>query len=406
VGYESNDLTVKKNAFLVLWIVLWSCNGQDSKKVNNESAFISNLPFVKIILPEGDSAQFLIDTGSPVCVGDSSFFSERKPFCKAVDSVPVGGTPNEKMIITPLYDCFNFTYKSENYADLLFLELNLKKMICIEDGILGGDFLKDKILLLDERSNRIEFLSDNYKEKFPDLDSADFFVHQNKPYISAKLKVSDTISLTGDFLIDSGSEAGIMLYSFASDSIGIHNSDLKKFETIRKGGNVSGDTKRFMLRAESFSLTGKKSAFNSTGPIVYYTKTDKPGKSPFDFSPVGTLGNQILSDYLMILDYKKQKLFFRFSGQKDRMSGYYPPGFSLGEAKNNGLLIAGLIRNAPADSAGIRIGDVLLEINEIKAGPDTYPKIVKLMRQPGTLNLKLQRNDSVFTARVPVRKLL
>ena len=399
-------LTVNKTAFLFLWIVFLSCNGQPADKTPKDALFISNLPFVKIELPEGDSALFLIDTGSPVCVGDSSFFAKREPFCKAADSVPVGGTPDGRLIKTPLYDCFNFSYKGKTYADLLFLELNLKKMICIEDGILGGEFLQDKVLLYDKNENSIDFLSENYKEKFPGLDSTDFFIHQNKPYISGKLKINDSLELAGDFLINTGSEAGIILYDFAADSIGIHKSEFKRFKSLREGANVSGDAQRYMFRAENFSLNGEKTEFSSSGPIVYYTETDNPSKSPFDFSPVGTLGNQILSEYLVILDYKKQKVFFRFTGKKDPMSGYYPPGFSLGEAKDKGLLIAGIIPDAPADSAGIRIGDILLEMNQIKASPATYPEIVKLMRRPGTLNLKIQRKDSIFEKQLPVKRLL
>lgn len=399
-------LTVNKTVFLFSWIVFLSCNGQPADKTPKHTLFISNLPFVKIELPEGDSALFLIDTGSPVCLGDSSFFAGRKPFCKAADSVPVGGTPGGKMIKTPLYDCFNFSYKENKYSDLLFLELNLKKLICIEDGILGGDFLQDKVVLLDNGEDRIDFLKDNYKEQYSGLDSADFFVHQNKPYISGKLKINDSLELIGDFLINTGSEAGIILYDFAADSIGIHKSDFRRFKSLREGAHVSGDAQRYMFRAENFSLNGEKTAFNSSGPIVYYTEADNPAKSPFDFSPAGTLGNQILSEYLVILDYKKQKLFFRFTGKKDPMSGYYPPGFSLGEAKGNGLLIAGIIPDAPADSAGIRIGDILLEINKIKAGAATYPEIVKLMRRPGILNLKVQRKDSIFEKQLPVKRLL
>ena len=99
-------------------------------------------------------------------------------------------------------------------------------------------------------------------------------------------------------------------------------------------------------------------------------------------------------------------LYFKPIQKNKSPKGYYRAGISLGKAEKNGLLIAGLIKNSSADSSGIKIGDILLKVNEIKALPDNYFKIKKLLSTEGTLNLHIQRNDSILEKTVPVNKLL
>jgi predicted aspartyl protease len=391
----------KKLFFLILLVIIqYSCN---DNKNEIHSYYGNDRIVIKAVFNDRDTGRFIVDTGGGLISLDSSFYADViKP--KTVIGKPnFSAGPGSKKIKKVVYDSLSFRYKSKNYENLMFSVFNFDNFLSdYYDGIIGDEFLKDKILLLDFENEDFDFIQRATIKEYAELDSIPITFSKGKPCIEASVTLINSSIITGNFILDTGFQGFVMLWQHVAEAHIGENAYLKKLTVEVKNANISGDMKMHAFVADSF----KNKLFEVKKPIIAYEEYENPVavKNP-DTYQLGVIGNDLLSNYLIILDYPMRKMYFR--PYKDiEQEEFYRAGFEPGGNKNMGLIVQALIYNSPADSAGIQIDDILLEANGVKATEANRPKIIKLLRTPGTVNLKLKRNDSIFEKQVPVKKLL
>ena len=75
---------------------------------------------------------------------------------------------------------------------------------------------------------------------------------------------------------------------------------------------------------------------------------------------------------------------------------------SFGLPDNEGALIAGVVRKSPADTAGVRPGDVLLAVNgKAVKDPQVMLDLIAALKPEATVNFRLRRDKNIME--VPVR---
>ena len=71
----------------------------------------------------------------------------------------------------------------------------------------------------------------------------------------------------------------------------------------------------------------------------------------------------------------------------------------------NGALIAGVLRGGPADTAGVKPGDVLIEINGSKvADSSSMLNLIAALKPGDAATLKVVRNESELSMRIVAGK--
>jgi hypothetical protein len=389
---------------LAFFLFFFACDSFNIKQFS----FGNGLPIVEIIVDNKDTAHFLIDTGSDICVIDSSFYFDKGYSHIALDTISVTGGSGYALKNKVLYFGLDFSYNKNNYKNNIFYIADLKKIIQDIDGIIGGNFLQNKVLLIDYEKGKVEFsFNDSILTPYAFNDSANFKLYRKgsfskTPHIEATLVFSKDTEQKGEYILDTGNWNDIHIWQSAADSLSLVSLSKKKYKLVRQNGNISGEHKGFIIRADSL-VSGD---FLHISPIVYFDQ-----KQNKDFVPrssthsTGLIGNDILSNYTIALNYPERKFYYK-KIKEARTKDFFYSGITVGKNINVGLIIDGLIHNSPADSAGIQIGDILIEANGIKATKANRSEIVKLLRTPGTVKLKLQRKDSVFEKQVLVKKLL
>ena len=87
----------------------------------------------------------------------------------------------------------------------------------------------------------------------------------------------------------------------------------------------------------------------------------------------------------------------------DDLSPELADSFRLPDAK--GVLIAGIVRGGPADRAGVRPGDVLVEVNgKAVPNPSTMLNVVAAVKPGSVATLKLLRNGNALAVKLTVGK--
>lgn len=264
-------------------------------------------------------------------------------------------------------------------------------------GILGFDLFKDLIVEINY-SNKFIRLTEPSMFRYKDCKKCERFnleFYNNKPYISAKVKV-DKEDIPVKLLIDSGGSDALWL--FEDDSLGIISKG-KYFEDFL-GHGLSGSVygKRSIIKEfslKSFVLKRANVAFPDSSSIIFAKKIK--GRN-------GSLAGNILKRFNVIIDYPNALITLKKNTHFNEKFNYNRAGIELAhngvrvvkendfnaydsyrplgnqDSKTNSgtrivfnptyklsltpaYSIVELRKGSPADKVGLEVGDIVLSIN-------------------------------------------
>ncbi len=207
--------------------------------------------------------------------------------------------------------------------------------------------------------------------------------------------------IAGNYTIDTGSRSSVTLSApFAAAH------DLYKGATAVDavtGWGVGGPTRSRVLRGQQLSL-GPETV---RGPVVEVS-TDKEGAMS-DPSIAGNIGAAILKRYVVTLDYGHQMMYIKLVGSPvDDLDTFDRAGMWINQAQD-GLAVIDVMKNAPADQAGLKTGDVILAVDGKAAGSLKLYEVRKQLRDraPGTVvKFTVRRSGGQKDVAVTLRDLI
>lgn len=306
-------------------------------------------------------------------------------------------------------------------------------------GIIGYDFLKDFVL---EVNNAREFLRFYKPDDFTFKNcrrciNKDLVLYANKPFIAAKYK-HDNVLNEAVLLIDSGSGDGLWLFENSDNFINIPDASFEDYLGLGINGNIYGQRSK----VEKFILGD------------YELRNVNTAYPEIDFIDVieglgvrnGSIGGEILKRFNWTIDYQNKKIqlrrnrYFRdpfhynMSGLTLQQGGFalvrerqgFQPGsqavlpsetasaYNINLSTNVVLTLKQLFEvievreNSPADKAGIRVGDEILEINNRPAYQFTLNEIHGLFysKEGKIMRLKISRNGVEINKRFVLKDIL
>lgn len=300
-------------------------------------------------------------------------------------------------------------------------------------GIIGYDLFKDLVVEINYSKNYIR-LSEPYSYVYKSCKKCERFnleFYKNKPYINGEVTINKK-NIPVKLLIDSGGSDALWL--FEDDSLGIKSSD-KYFDDFL-GYGLSGSVygKRSKVEAfslKSFTLKNANVAFPDSTHIFHAKKfTDRNG----------SLAGNILKRFNVIVDYKRAIITLKKNGYFRDKFRYNKSGielahngFRLVREKDNNIallsnygdkvnseavsvtkviennkykislkpayVIVELRDDSPAQKAGLKIGDVILNINKKPSYQFSLQKLMQLFYGDSGNKIKLvvDRDGEVLT---------
>ncbi len=420
----ATNLSFSQHRFLIR-------NEKQSDKIRFK--LINNL----IVLPveiNGVSLSFLLDTG----VTKPLIFN----FLNVSDTLKLYNT--EKIFLRGLGEGASIeALKSTNNVVRIGDAINLHQdLYAIQDsklsfaprlgipihGIIGYDLFKDFVVEINY-SNRFIRLENPEKYKYKKCkkcEKLNLEFYRNKPYINAEVKVNDN-KIPVKLLIDSGGSDALWL--FEDDTLGIQSSDKYFYDFLGHGLSGSVYGKRSKIESfylKSFELKNANVAF----PDSNYTWHARKVKNRN-----GSLSGNILKRFNVVIDYRKSKITLKKNNHfKDKFS-YNKSGIEIAhdglrlvkeldnkinsnmiksdeQSTNTKIIIdthykislkpayaiVELRNNSPAQKAGLKLGDVILSINEKQAFNFSLQQLMHLFyaKSGKSIRLKVDRNGEIL----------
>jgi hypothetical protein len=430
----------KKCPFFLLLLIIMPVFGQDGfvfdkgvEKVSVPFVLINNLVFIPIKV-NGVELNFLLDTGVEETILFSlednpsvSFYNSEKIFLRGLGSnEAIEGlkTTNNILELKGIKSNLQLIYV------ILDQSFNLSSQIGIPvNGIIGYQFFKDNLVRIDYKGKKVTIYKNNEinREKIEKkFNVTPITIERLKPYLIGNVVMNNS-NVDVKLLIDTGNSDSVWLFQNLSEQIKV---PAKNFEDYL-GKGFSGDIDGKRARIKQFSFD--KYDFDS--PIIAFPDSTSLKSVRLVENRLGSIGGEILKRFLVVFDYKNQKMYLK------RNSNFYEP-FNYNksgiEIKQNGLQwvqetvkletvpmdgavtfdsegrnvnnfkykfqlkpvyeIANIRKKSPAAISGLRVGDIIITINKLPVYRYSLQKLIEMFKteEDKWIYLEVERNEQIL----------
>ena len=360
-------------ALMVMLATLPSAHAQINDLADGEARIRFDPEGFGVAVPvavNGRRRLLTIDTGASVSVFDKSLAIVAGPALRSVYVHSSDGGVNRMDLFRPP-DASIGGLPLGGVSEVLYTDLAHLRVGSGTDvyGHLGLDFLRDRIMRIDYDRGEVSFL-----RSLPDNPGAPFLLDLSSRNLPPKV-LADVAGIGEQwFVIDTGStsvgsfDARLLAHLCKDGSAALVETITS--ESITK----SSVLRRFRLR-DAFTLGG----FRHRGLI-------------FEEGPDNILGSGYLERYLVTLDFPEKRMYLKRSDRFDQ-----PCLVNLSRAEpwwpNGVMTIRVVAANGPADSAGLKAGDIVEEIDGRRVASLSPGQIWRPVCQPGRHRMRVRRGD-------------
>lgn len=299
-----------------------------------------------------DTFNFILDTGSGGISLDSATCAQYQITTLPTDTVITGMGGAHKV---------NFAFHTQlrlpglDLPDLNFHVNDYEAMSGVYgekiDGIIGYSFFSRYLVKINFDSSWIEVFSPG-EMNYPRGGTLIRPVFTRLPMV--ELSVKDHRKIPFDFYFDTGAGLCFLMSDrFASDS---NILQAKRQPILTRAEGMGG--KVMMRQTVVKMLQVGRFKFRNVPTYLYpdeFNVTAYP-------SVGGLLGNDLLRRFNIILNYPKREIHLLPNGHFKEPFDYAYTGFSI-YYENGNIIVEDVIKDGPADKAGIQVNDVIIGVN-------------------------------------------
>lgn len=250
------------------------------------------------------------------------------------------------------------------------------------------DFAAGQLTLFDPASFRYEGPGASLRIRF----------EQEKPLVTATIERDGAPPVEARLFIDAGTESAPITLTPAFARAARIGTDGTRSVEVMGGRGVHGTGMDRITRVPAVTV----GALRLAHPLV--TVSAAAGAALQHLDADGTIGMGVLSRTAMILDYSRSRVILEPSTNFAAPFSYANVSGMQFRRRGGALLVRHVIKGSPADSAGIRVGDEIVAIDD--EPPPSTPVLAPLRDAGRTHRLTLRRAGETRIVTILLRELI
>jgi hypothetical protein len=271
------------------------------------------------------------------------------------------------------------------------------------NGLVGLDLFTRYVVEIDYLDNKIRLCDPKTYTYSGAGESLPLALRDGHFFVPAMIEMPGRAPLEGEFLVDTG---GVMVTAVLttpfSQSNDLPASNQKRILDKSLSG-LGGETRLLVSRATSFTL----GHLSIRTPVVYVSQDTGGALASNDYD--GLIGSEILRRFRVVFDYAHHRLILEPNAHYAERLEYDMSGISL-RAYGDDLKtfrVYQVLANSPAAEAGLRVGDVLTNIDDMPASRFTLEEVCQMMKQPWREHkLSIRRGNWTSSVKIKTRRLI
>jgi len=396
----------KSLIFLVLFSFLVDLSALNKSKKIESIPFevVGSFVIVKVKINESASLNLILDTGIRNTIITELFPGDKVTlnYSDVKDLMGLGGGQHLNAL-TSNYNTLKIGKLAIQQKTVYVLQediFNLSKRTGTKiNGLIGVDLFQDYVVEIDYMSKRIRFYEPNAFVTPKGYGMIPLTFEKNKMFVQLSVSETDSTRHNVKMLIDTGAELNAWFQTFKDKSINIPDKNFTG--TIGQGlsGEITGKFGRLPeIFLGDYSLKKLIVSFPDSATI-----SDIISSSDRD----GTLGSQLLSRFNLFIDIPQKQFFFKPNANFKKHSTYNIAGIEVTQIIPfvPQVEVWHIWENSPAAVAGVKIGDLIIEINGQKAFQYGIDEIKGIFETPTRrpLNIIIQRDGKEITFEIEMK---
>lgn len=333
--------------------------------------------YFNVVLNGAHSCNVIFDTGGADIFGVDSVFLVRSQWSpKNLHSSMIrGGAGSTKVKV--ITDGTNVKFGSMQRIYKVVPILLLRDIIdCHVDGIIGIKDIMDGLFEINFEKEYMKKHS-SLPQKASGYERIPIQVKNNKIMIRAETRIGEK-NIKGWYLVDTGGTGTIDFTAATVARYGLETLERKKYITDITQFGIGAKEKEFFVEMQSDMIViGRDTMPNK---VVSYLPKGVGAFSERDW--IGVIGNEIWSNYNMIIDIKNKVLYLQRFKPNTPEGPRYDYRFRNRTDICDGWIVSSLVRDGDAVRAGMILGDTIMMINGKAAKDYTWDEELDLRKAP------------------------
>ena len=308
---------------------------------------------------EGKEAHFVLDTGAPYSIPDSTFLADNGLKYKKTFKAKMGGTGDGKTTVTAISNEFTYSIGSTEYTSQVSPIIGLKSILGdYADGLVGLGEVGDAVIAIDFQDGRIGFWDKVDADDVEGYTAIPVEYQKKRILIPIRIRVRDGITVEGKFIMDLGNPYSASLTRVTSEKYGLEAVQ-PVMSTAMAVGGIGGSSSSRDFRALGLDL----GPFTLDDILMEYSLNKEGALAEAEWD--GLLGNEVWSRFDMIIDAPNGVLYLRPNETYADPFECPVMGFSATyRTQTLGCWVVNAIHDGSnAQKAGLRGGDRIVAVN-------------------------------------------
>ncbi len=367
--------------------------------IKYENGFLTT----QVVINKYLTLNFIVDTGAEVSFVFNPWTLEVLGLQPSQEVKVLGADLNEEMEAWIYRDVLLELPRTNSFkTDLMVLkdqDFLLDSYIGEQiDGILGAQVFRGMTLKINYLNQTLTLMKgDEFLKESNDYESQPIKILASKPYLTVKDNQDKDLIM----LIDTGAAIDAMRYFESEEELPelVYEGQL--------GVGISGQIDGYIGIENDLRICN----MDIPQLVVNYQTVDSIPDERLAFAKRdGILGNIFLSQFVVAIDYKTEKIYFKKNRRFREKARYNMTGMTI-KAFGQGLnqyYVDSVIKGSPAAIAGIKRGDILVRINGSKYKFRTIESIYRLFskKEDKTIKLKIIRNGQILKKQFQLKRYL